>query len=96
MSRVAELRDPMTGLQGLKDPMQQVAALREPLTTTGQLVPPMQDLSGQLRELRGLNPTGGLSLGLLLGLGLGMLAFSTLSTSLGVYIALRLARRKET
>lgn len=95
MTRVAELRDPMSGLQGLKDPMQQVAALREPLTTTGQLVPPMQDLSGQLRELRSLNPQSGLSFGLLLGIGLGFLAFSSLSTALGVYVALRLARRRE-
>jgi hypothetical protein len=95
MSKVAELREPMSGLQSLKEPMQQVAALREPLTTTGQLVPPMQDLSGQMRELRSLNPLGGLSFGLLLGIGLGVLAFSSLSTALGVYIALRLARRKE-
>lgn len=91
MSRVAELREPMSGLQGLKDPMEQVAKLQQPLTTTGQLVPPMQDLSAQLRSI-GATPER--SAWWIVGIAAGLFAFISLSTAAGVFLGLRLARRR--
>lgn len=91
MSRVAELRDPMNGLQQLKDPMEQVAKLQAPLATTGQLVPPMQDLSAQLRSI-GASPER--SAWWIAAAVVGMFVFISLSTASGVWLGLRLARRK--
>lgn len=91
MSRVAELRDPMSGLQQLKDPMEQVAKLQQPLTTTGQLVPPMLDLSAQLRSV-GAAPER--SAWWLVGIAAGVFAFVSLSTAAGVWLGLRLSRRR--
>lgn len=92
MSRVADLREPMASLQGLKDPMEQVAKLQQPLATTGQLVPPMQDLSAQLRSVGAVPERSAFWL---LAIAAGLFGFISLSTAAGVYLGLRLARRRD-
>jgi hypothetical protein len=91
MSKVAELREPMAGLRELRDPMEQVAQLKQPLATTGQLVPPMQDLSAQLRGVGGSPDRW---LGWLVGLAVGLFGLISVSTAAGVFLGLRLARRR--